>query len=1189
MDDMVHYAETPPEFPDLSFKTRQSLVLENTCGCQLIEISELDKQDQSNFQTIFQHICNIGTISKGSASLVVFVSWAIGSASAQQTYSEDFTTTTYKDEVNTTADWNTSDGELKLGPFVPTHAGFYNTPGNCSENELRLFRKCSRMVSTFGQKKGTMRLKFLSVASLPSVFSRCPILFLTGSLKMLFNQPAPNSFRALCLAVFLLTATVSSSQIQHDLGELSARQWTSKHGLPSNVIRDISQDKDGFLWIATFSGLARFDGLNFQNYDLTNAPELGTTQISQVEIDDQGRVWIVQMAGGLAFFQNESFTRFPLPEGQKAIYLLNTAAGKLLVGTSEGLVQIDNGQIESFTPMGVVWDLRQDKFNRAWVLHRPNDSQSSFEFVCLEAGLVRQRIPIPFTPDFITFGTDQGLIATHDDSLSFVSIEGIGTESLEQVFVPEFLTISKTAKARVEHVVIHNESNGPVWVGGPNGLFRLDSIFRSNNEHHQTSFEMILPGTMTNHIRVFFEGRNGVLWVGTETGGLFCLENSISQPADFPTGWQTNFSQVEKVPHVPWLGSRVEGSSEVKFLLWNLPGTEVFPLQEKQTMRGYFSPEQAADGVFVHSSRGEQYFSKGVFHDPDFPQQISLCWWRARGIGDEIWYHKDGHLLRLSNTVTDTIASCDRVFQRTDKGEIWYRSKDQIYRYYQGEIDSYAHYPELPITKVRDSWVDPDGRIWLGYHGSGLACLHDGKYRLANTGNGLPDNTVGGLLADGQGRLWANSNQGIFVMEEQAMRQFANHETDKLHSRLVTNVEAGNYWAAKGQDDRLYFNSIEGIVAIDPDDLPPAQGPPSAKILWIKYSGKKIPHSANSTLPLGERNFSIGFTAPIMQNAPQIQFRYKMGDIAPHWQNAEYMREVFFPHLPPGSHKFEVNASNESGQWSPLVDTITIVIPARFYETFWFKFIVFGSFLVSVYFLFLWRTSMKLAHLTEIENESERRLNAEVSLRKMGRQLINAQEGERKRIARELHDDVNQRLAVLAMELDMLESGRSRPPADLARNVQELAGDIHRISHSLHPSRIGQLGLAKALAALCHEINIVPTCEIKFRADDSLGDISELVSLSLYRVAQESIHNAVKYSKSSMIQVSLNLRDHGLMLIVSDDGIGFNQQDSNIVGLGLISMSERIGSIGGILDIFSELGKGTTITAYIPAKEKAIE
>ena len=210
-------------------------------------------------------------------------------------------------------------------------------------------------------------------------------------------------------------------------------------------------------------------------------------------------------------------------------------------------------------------------------------------------------------------------------------------------------------------------------------------------------------------------------------------------------------------------------------------------------------------------------------------------------------------------------------------------------------------------------------------------------------------------------------------------------------------------------------------------------------------------------------------------------------------------------------------------------------------------------------------------------------------IRDLGGRLLGAQEAERARIARELHDDVSQQLALLAFDLDLLrgEGSRQRRHADRVvqgafDRAQGVARSVHALSHRLHPVRLQMLGLVASLHGLARELSTADV-PILFSHEDVPVDVPEEITLCLFRVVQEALQNAVKHSAATRVSVHLSgTHVSGLLLTVDDDGIGFNVEEAWTCGLGLLSMTERIESVDGALNIRSTRGRGTRLEVVVP-------
>jgi PAS domain S-box-containing protein len=220
---------------------------------------------------------------------------------------------------------------------------------------------------------------------------------------------------------------------------------------------------------------------------------------------------------------------------------------------------------------------------------------------------------------------------------------------------------------------------------------------------------------------------------------------------------------------------------------------------------------------------------------------------------------------------------------------------------------------------------------------------------------------------------------------------------------------------------------------------------------------------------------------------------------------------------------------------------------------------------------------------------TERKL-AEEALSMIGRRLIEAHEEERTWIGRELHDDINQRLALLAVELDLwgkegLRSNFSDHLSHAQSRITEISKDVQALSHRLHSSKLDYLGLPAAARSFCKELSDKAKVEVQFSPSAVPSSLPKEVSLCLFRVLQEALQNATKYSGVRVFHVNLRGIPDGLELTVSDDGIGFDEHDGfSRQGLGLISMRERLQMVHGVLDIRTHPGRGTTISARVPLR-----
>jgi len=219
---------------------------------------------------------------------------------------------------------------------------------------------------------------------------------------------------------------------------------------------------------------------------------------------------------------------------------------------------------------------------------------------------------------------------------------------------------------------------------------------------------------------------------------------------------------------------------------------------------------------------------------------------------------------------------------------------------------------------------------------------------------------------------------------------------------------------------------------------------------------------------------------------------------------------------------------------------------------------------------------------------SERK-RAEEALQEISGRLIAAQEEERSRVARELHDDLSQKMALMSFELEQLSQETQKTVSlrprfrKLQKQAIEISASIHQLAYKLHPSKLDHLGLAAAVKGLCKQPSERRNLRIEFKQNGFPATLSKEVTLCAYRVVQEALRNCVKHSGAQSVQVVLDKTDDVLQLSISDDGCGFDMKsDALKKGLGFVSMKERLHLVGGEIEITSRPLRGTCISVSIP-------
>ena len=323
------------------------------------------------------------------------------------------------------------------------------------------------------------------------------------------------------------------------------------------------------------------------------------------------------------------------------------------------------------------------------------------------------------------------------------------------------------------------------------------------------------------------------------------------------------------------------------------------------------------------------------------------------------------------------------------------------------------------------------------------------------------------------------------------------------------------------------------------------------------------------------RDLIIDYTALSMVVPGKVRFRFKLEGQDTGWREVANQRRVEYSNLPPGDYHFRVTACNSSGVWNDEGAVLDFTIAPAYYQMNWFR-----ALCVLTFLAMLWTVYQLRVRALE-------RRHAEV--RALNEQLINAQEAERIRIAGELHDGVLQQITSLSLRLATV---KYQVPPDseaiatingLQKELISIGTGVRHLSHELHPALLQESGLPAALSSYCEEFSKVRGLRVECETDQSVKDLSPEAALCLYRVAQEALGNAAKYSEAKQVNVRLTRSEGQVGLSVSDDGIGCDPtQILRAGGLGVINMRERVLHLDGTFEFESEPGHGTRVKVTVP-------
>ena len=728
-----------------------------------------------------------------------------------------------------------------------------------------------------------------------------------------------------------------------------------------------------------------------------------------------------------------------------------------------------------------------------------------------------------------------------------------------------------------------------LFVHGGQAWYLVDDILHVDGDP-------VLPGVvLPRYILVDDEGN---IWLTTYRRGLFRFSASLFEMVGVEEGlpFPSVYAVYEDRPGT--------------FLIGTLPGLAVVRDQRviDVPLRDRWIRTVHRDGKGNLWVGGSMPATLGILEDdgamrpsglPDlgdvlviFEDRRGALWFgAAKGL-----FRLDGETLTRFGEEDGLPAGIVRSAEETDDG-LWFGTNGGgVIRYDGSRFTVIDTSRGLSGMIVRGIHEDRDGVLWIGTEGKGLNRLvldGDGRPRITRIGtrDGLYDDVIHGCLEDDHGRLWMSSNRGIFWVPLAELEEFARGERPRIspvsytESDGMRNREANGGCQpvmAKASDGRFWFATVDGVAIVDPDEVPLASAPLPTLIEGVRLGREQIPPQASAVrLPRGQRTFEIDFTATSFRAPEDVRFRYRLGGVDQDWVEIGSRRTAYFNGVPPGEHSFQVQASLGSASWGEPA-TLALVIPPYFHETHWFRLLLLLLVVTTLTALYRYRTRVQRLRLEAVLVESERRRRAEEALRRLGQRLIDAQEDERRRVSRDLHDDVSQRLALLNIEISVLGQRAGQDVSGLESIAQGLAEELRRISHNLHPGKIEQLGPIPALESLCREAARAADLDIRFRNRAGHVDLPQDLGLSLYRITQEALRNAWKHSGASEVTVTLDRAGDGISLEVADDGKGFRPDGDSEPGLGLMSMEERARAAGGVLSIDSRSGEGTRIRVRVP-------
>ena len=1003
------------------------------------------------------------------------------------------------------------------------------------------------------------------------------------------------------LAVMLLSGSfwseIRADEIRDGSEDYSITHWVTKDGLPQNTVTAIQQTADGYMWIGTFNGLVRFDGIHFTSYNIENTSALKSDYITYLKSFSDGALWIGASGGGLLKLQGNQFQNIHLGDGadnESIVSVLKIPGNddSVFVLTRKAFFRIQNESVEvvvhpptadgyfsnvGFSPEGELWIEVSN-----WDIYRVLENWN-LEFIPQSdpAGKVKAHSKLGVGAfnklesqlRYISFSNESDVSGVfYFSHVQFVeSKDGVwfggggysftkqGEGSVSYTFDVE------PFRSHPEVITLFVDDHDNVWVGmDGGGLARL-----SKKSMQTVSVRDGLPSNNTISAAI---DKNGTIWTGhygVQPGAFgFVLEGDIT-------------AEIGR-----WVGVPVSSFAESK-KGWIWAGTMGMRIMKlKDNVMFHLSPAELI-------SVGDPFqLVRGLYEDDE-----GGLWIGSENQGLKYW--KDNQVFYFN---TDNGLSHNRVqsIEPDREGFVWVGTGDGLNRISpDGEIEIFREDQGLGVNAIHCLYLTEDGVLCVGTAGGGLSILRPGSQSFVTLKerHGLPNGVVAQIIKDDLGFLWMGTNRGICRMAWNDVMKFANGETEFVTSMRfgiedgMLNEECGGGFQSgcvKDSAGRLWFTTVGGLVKIDPLSVVLEKDPPNAYTESVIVDGRVAlenlqasAHDQELNLYSGHENIEIRYTGIDFRSPDDVVFRYKLEGFDTDWVSAGRRRSAFYSQLPPGEFLFKLAAANDLSLYGASQSNIILVI----HPAWWQRMDIRLGAGIGVFLIFWFSYRYQLNRL-----KAEKEFKADYAKR-----LILSQEKERQRISRELHDGLGQSLLAIKNRSGMALMESTEANSDGYGNhfnaISDLAGDalkeVRQISHDLRPLQIDRLGLKCSIEALAQQVAHSSDLILDLQVEDLDAFFSSDDQTNIWRIVQESLNNIVKHAHASEVGIQFIKKGNQAALEIQDDGRGIqvNRQSALSTGLGLRNIRERAEILEAHLEMDSKPGEGLTLRLIIPIQK----
>lgn len=971
-------------------------------------------------------------------------------------------------------------------------------------------------------------------------------------------------------------------------------QWTTRDGLPQNSVTDILQDREGYLWITTFGGLARYDGRTFRIFDMDSEAGLDVARFMSIFEDASGALWLGGERGRVLRFEEGHFEDVDVPVGvggSPIIGFAQQADGTVWAATKAGPVRWHDGEPTVVElPAGAqdreVRSILVDAEDRVW------------------AGIVGGPVCIsgdcPTAPPLV-----EGLGAAHALArhLEF-GLLSLSREGLAAGIVPGEGWLAEVKDAGWAGGVFHEPRTGRIW------FTAYDSVYVGK----PGAFERVELSTGKYHIRALLLDRAGAVWVGTDGGGLLQIRDRHVQVHGEAAGLAS--PSVRTVLPDPEGGLWVAAGCNVLHRL-NGDAFETHPLPSEA---GCIGPMAWGEDGALWYAGGPRLYRRDLAGDTLVATLESDVlalhpspsgWWV--GTGGAGLLHLTGGVASAVPGAEPLSAGSVRVIARAPNGALWLGTDAGVAILMDGSLRRLGGEEGLGAGAVRAIHIDPDGVAWVGTYGGGLTRIDEAKVDRFGRSEGLCDHVVSAIIPGDDGALWMNGNRGVFRVQRVSIEGFLAGDRSRIGCRLFESGE-GNGGVqpagARGPDGRLYFATIAGVAEVDPPRIAAASAPPRMTIEEAQVDGRILADGAQ----VGPGRGDLRVETAVLSLAPgalHIEHRLVGGDDG--WLSDGAATSVRYMGLPPGSYRLDVRARNDMGDVGEIA-SLGFVLDPVLHQRIWFRWAL-ALFLFGVVSgAWSLRSGSLRRHAAELQAEIDARKRLMDQLRQAQRvevmghlaggvahdfnNLLTAAGGgasllradlagtEHEELVEEIQTAIERGADLAQRLLQFARGGEPRPvPLVLTAVVDELVPILRRVV----PSRISIL-LEAATPGLRAQLDRVEleqaVMNLVVNARDAISDKGTI------RMRIEARQIGIGEARARSV-------DEGgyVVLIVRDDGEGMDKELQGRVfapffttkkegvgtGLGLATVQRVVGQAGGFVLLESEVGVGTRFELWFPA------